>query len=186
MTSGMLQNVSESNLRIIVSSLSLVVVALVAFMLMFPGALSLNAMDVSYAPRFHAFLNGSCALLLTLGFLAIRRGQRTVHRTLMLSAFSLSCVFLISYVLYHSQKAEPTHFGGEGVIRMVYFGILITHIVLAAGIVPLALYTIIRSWRGEFGKHKKIARLTFPLWLYVTLSGVVVYLMLYVWFPTSV
>lgn len=99
------------------------------------------------------------------------------HKTVMLSAFILSCLFLVSYVTYHSQ-ASSTHFGGQGMIRMVYFVILITHIILAAGIVPLALFTITRSWRGEFNKHKKIARWTLPIWLYVTITGVVVYLMI--------
>lgn len=186
MTSGLVHKMSESNLRVIVSALSIVVVALVAFMIMYPGALSLKTMDVSLSPPFHAFLNGSCAILLSLGYWAIRSGRRSLHRTMMLSAFGLSCVFLLSYVLYHSQKVEPTHFGGEGTLRLVYFGVLLSHIVLAAVIVPLALYTIVRSWRGEFEKHKKIARITFPLWLYVTLSGVLVYLMLYVWFPSTV
>ncbi len=185
MAGGLVHSLSESTLRIVVSALTIVVIALVSFMLLVPGALSLRAFDVSYAPPFHAFLNASCAILLSAGYIAIRSGKRTVHRTLMLSAFGLSCVFLVSYVIYHSQKTEPTHFHGPDTLKLVYFGLLISHIILAAGIVPLALYTIVRSWRGEFQRHRKIARITFPLWLYVTISGVLVYFMLYVWFPTT-
>ena len=95
----------------------------------------------------------------------------------MLTAFALSALFLISYVIYHS-LAEETHFGGEGVIRYIYFFILITHIILAAAIVPLVLITLVRGLSNKFDKHRKIARWTFPLWLYVAVTGVVVYLML--------
>lgn len=179
-----IQRIDEKGISLIVYSLTIVVILLVAFLMMFPSALSMGKYNVEYAPKLHAFINGTCAVLLTVGFIAIRNKKIALHKTLMISAFILSCIFLLSYVFYHSQKTEPTVFTGEGIIRWVYFLILITHIVLAAIIVPLALFTILRSWRGEFEKHKKIARITFPLWLYVTVTGVLVYCMLYVWFAS--
>lgn len=169
--------VSEKSLAVIVYSLTIVVVALVSFLIYFPQTLALGHLDVSMLPALNAFINGTCAVLLSAGYVFIRRRNFKAHKTMMLSAFLLSCLFLLSYVTYHSQ-APATKFGGEGMIRMVYFTILLTHIVLAAVIVPLALFTITRSWRGEFSKHKKIARWTLPLWLYVTITGVVVYLMI--------
>ena len=168
---------SEQSLSVVVYSLTIVVVALVAFLIYFPQTLAFGKIDVSMLPVLNAFINGTCAVLLTTGYVFIRQRKFKQHKTVMLSAFILSCLFLVSYVTYHSQ-APSTHFGGEGMIRMVYFVILITHIILAAGIVPLALFTITRSWRREFNKHKKIARWTLPIWLYVTITGVVVYLMI--------
>ncbi len=176
--SNLLKSVSEKSLSLIIYALSLVICLAVAFLIYFPQALSVGGgLDVSYLPRFHAFLNGSCTLLLIAGYFAVRQKQYNLHRTLMVACFLLSSIFLVSYVVYHSQ-APATKFGGEGFIRPIYFTILITHIVLAAAILPLALFTISRSWRGEFAKHKKIARITLPIWIYVTATGVIVYFMI--------
>ncbi|MFN4768774.1 MAG: DUF420 domain-containing protein [Candidatus Kapaibacterium sp.] len=180
-----IENLSESKLSVVIYALTIVVVALVAFMIWFPGVLSLGSLDVSYAPKFHAFINGTTAVLLTVGYTLARRKSYNAHRMVMLAALGLSVVFLLSYVVYHSQQTEPVHFGGQGPVRVLYYGILISHIVLAAVILPLALFTIARSWRGEFAKHRKLARVTFPLWLYVAVTGVVVYLMLYQWYPQA-
>lgn len=174
-----LQRLDDKGISLIVYSLTIVVVVLVAFLMLFPNTLNMGKYDVQYAPTLHAFINGTCAVLLTVGYVAIRMKNIKIHKTLMVTSFILSCVFLISYVFYHSQKSEPTVFNGVGMIRGFYYFVLLTHIVLAAGIVPLALFTIIRSWRNEFEKHKKIARITLPLWLYVAVTGVIVYLMLY-------
>jgi putative membrane protein len=173
-----LKAASEKSLSLIVYAVSIVVIALVGFMMLFPQALSFGSgVDVKYLPPFHAFLNGSTAVLLASGFAAILKKNVRLHKTLMVSAFMLSSLFLISYVIYHSQ-APSTKFGGDGAIRGIYFFILITHIVLASVILPLALFTITRAWRAEFTKHKRIARWTLPLWLYVAVTGVVVYLMM--------
>ncbi|MBS1536813.1 MAG: DUF420 domain-containing protein [Bacteroidetes bacterium] len=172
-----IHGISEQSLSVVIYSLTIVVVALVSFLIYFPQTLSLGKIDVSMLPKLNAFINGTCACLLSIGYIFIRQRKFKQHKTVMLSAFILSCLFLVSYITYHSQ-APSTHFGGEGMIKAVYFFILITHIVLAAVIVPLALFTISRSWRGEFAKHKKIARWTLPIWLYVTITGVVVYLMI--------
>lgn len=180
---GALQGVSERGLSILVWGLSALVVGLVVFLIVTPEALRVEGLDVSGLPRFHAILNGSTAVLLALGVALIRRGRRTAHRNAMAAAFALSCLFLVSYVIYHSQT-PPTRFGGEGLIRGVYFFILISHVVLAAGILPLALFTVTRAIRGEFGRHRRIARITFPLWLYVTVTGVLVYVMMAPYYGT--
>ncbi len=176
--SGILKSMSEKSLSLIIYAVSIVICLAVAFLIYFPQALSLGGgVDVSYLPRFHAFLNGSCTLLLIAGYIAVRRKQYNLHKMLMVSCFLLSSIFLVSYVIYHSQ-APATKFGGEGIIRPVYYSLLLTHIILAALILPLALFTISRSWRGEFAKHKKIARYTLPIWIYVTATGVIVYFMI--------
>ena len=173
----MIKSLSEGNLQALVYTISAVVTALVAFLIFFPQALQFGSLDVRYLPAFHATINGTCTILLLAGFWMIKKRNFKAHKALMVATFVLSGIFLISYVIYHSQ-APATKFGGEGAIRYVYFFILITHIILAAIIMPLALFTISRSWRGEFEKHKKIARITLPIWLYVTVTGVVVYLMI--------
>ncbi len=176
--SNFLKSLNDKSLSLIVYAVSIVICLAVAFLMYFPQVLAVGGgINVSYLPKFHAFLNGSCAVLLVFGYIAVRQKRYKMHKTLMVTAFLLSSIFLVSYVIYHSQ-APSTKFGGEGIIRLTYFVILVTHIVLAALILPLALFTISRSWRGEFAKHKKIARWTFPIWLYVAVTGVVVYLMI--------
>lgn len=176
--SGVIKSMSEKSLSLIIYAVSLVICLAVAFLIYFPQALSFGeGINVSYLPRFHAFINGSCTLLLLAGYAAVRQKRYQLHKTLMVACFLLSSIFLVSYVIYHSQ-APATTFGGEGIIRPIYYFILITHIVLAAIILPLALFTITRSWRGEFAKHKKIARYTLPIWIYVTATGVAVYFMI--------
>jgi putative membrane protein len=172
-----LKQANEKSLSIFIYALSIVVVSLVAFLIFFPQLLSVGGINVSYLPKLHAFINGSCAVLLTVGFVAIKNKNIRLHKTMMVSTFVLSSIFLISYVIYHSQ-APSTKFGGEGAVRAIYYFVLLSHIVLASIILPLALFTIARSWRGEFEKHKKIARITLPIWLYVAVTGVVVYLMI--------
>jgi putative membrane protein len=128
----------------------------------------------------NAVLNASASAFLVAGWLFIRRRQRERHRLCMLTAFALSVAFLIGYVVHHIQVGNVP-FQGHGWARPVYFAILIPHIVLAATVVPLALVTLVRALRNRFDKHKKIARWTLPVWLYVSASGVVVYFMLYHW-----
>ena len=129
-------------------------------------------------PTLNASLNALSALLLLLGYACIRTGRRDAHRALMLAAFTSSAVFLGSYLVYHFQVGSVP-FKGAGAIRVVYFAILISHTTLAAAVVPLALITLIRALRERFDAHRKIARWTFPIWLYVSVTGVVVYAMLY-------
>ncbi|HEV8340949.1 MAG TPA: DUF420 domain-containing protein [Candidatus Binatia bacterium] len=133
---------------------------------------------VSDLPSINAALNSASAILLTAGYLFIRNNKIAAHRTCMLSAFTTSTLFLVSYLIYHYQVGSVP-FKGEGWIRTLYFAILISHTVLATAIVPLVLITLTRALKGNFVKHKRIARWTLPLWLYVSITGVVVYWMLY-------
>jgi putative membrane protein len=160
----------------IIAAVSLAVVGLVAYLVMRPGGTM--APGTSVLPAVNAALNGTAAVLLTLGWFNIRRRNVAAHRACMLAAFGASTLFLVSYVTYHA-RAASVPFTGQGWIRPVYFFILITHIVLAAVIVPLALTTIYRALRGELWRHKRIARVTLPIWLYVSVTGVLVYLMVH-------
>lgn len=129
-------------------------------------------------PAVNATLNATAAVLLTAGYILIRRRQITAHRRVMLTAFAVSVVFLVCYLIYHAQVGS-VHFPGTGAIRTVYFTILITHTILAACVPVLAIITLNRALKARFDKHRQIARWTFPIWLYVSVTGVVVYVMLY-------
>lgn len=135
-------------------------------------------------PALNATLNGTSALLLASGYLCIRRKKVAAHRACMVSALVTSTLFLISYLTYHYQVGSVP-FRGQGWIRPVYFTILGSHTILAATIVPLALVTLFRALRGRFDRHVRIARWTLPLWLYVSVTGVIVYLLLYQLYPSS-
>jgi uncharacterized membrane protein YozB (DUF420 family) len=134
--------------------------------------------SVSDLPTLNAILNGTAAVLLLAGWWNIRRGRIEIHRRCMIAAFTASALFLVSYVTYHAQ-AGSRPFSGAGWLRPLYFTILLTHIALAAAIVPLALITLTRGLRREDVRHRRIARWTLPVWLYVSVTGVVIYLMLY-------
>ncbi len=162
-------------MKVLVYGLSGVVCLLVVVLIASPQVLRIEGLNVSYLPAFHALLNGTSAILLVAGYILVRRRRLRAHQWSMAGAFILSCIFLLSYVVYHSQSAGAT-FGGEGWIRPVYFFILISHIALAPVVLPLALFAVIRALRGELGKHRRVARWTFPVWLYVTVTGVMVYL----------
>ena len=138
----------------------------------------------SFLPGFNASLNGTCAILLVLGFFAIRRRWEKAHKVCMLSALAVSILFLSSYLFYHGiLGGRPTSFQGEGWVQPVYFTILITHTILAAVVAPLALFTAYQGLRDRRPRHVRIARWTLPLWLYVSITGVVVYWMLYHLYP---
>jgi putative membrane protein len=134
--------------------------------------------EIANLPALNATLNGISALFLLFGYLCIRRGRPDLHKKCMLGALTASALFLTSYVIYHA-NAGSRPFEGEGGIRVLYFAILITHVVLAAAILPLALVTASRGLRAQFARHVGIARWTLPIWLYVSVTGVVIYLMLY-------
>jgi len=129
-------------------------------------------------PSLNAGLNGASALLIILGFIFIRQNAWTGHALCMCSALGTSALFLISYLTYHYFHGT-TAFTGEGWIRPVYFTLLISHTILAAAVVPLAVFTLIPALKSRFDKHLRIARITFPVWLYVSLTGIVIYWMLY-------
>ena len=135
-------------------------------------------MSVSDLPALNATLNGVAALFLLAGYIFIKRRQIGAHRACMLGAFTASALFLVSYVVYHA-NAGSKPFPGTGPIRALYFSILITHVVLAAVILPMAIVTLSRAVRERFDLHVRIARWTLPIWLYVSVTGVVIYVMLY-------
>jgi uncharacterized membrane protein YozB (DUF420 family) len=133
---------------------------------------------ISSLPTVNAILNASAAVLLVIGYVMIRRGRIRAHRACMVGALALSCLFLVSYLTYHAQVGSK-RFAGTGSIRNVYLTILFTHTVLAALVPPLALITVWRAVRQRFDRHVRIARWTLPIWLYVSVTGVIVYVMLY-------
>ena len=134
-------------------------------------------------PHLNAILNSTSALLLLSGFGFICRGNVRAHRTCQVTAVVTSALFLVSYLTYHYYHGS-TRFTGQGIVRPIYFIILITHTILAVVIVPLILITLYRAARGDFDRHRRIARWTLPLWLYVSVTGVIVYLMLYQIYPS--
>jgi putative membrane protein len=131
----------------------------------------------------NATLNCTSAVLLACGYAAIRSGKRELHKTFMLSAFFVSCAFLTSYVIYHVRIHQVIHFQGQGWIRPVYFTLLTSHTILAIVIVPLILITLRRAFLEKYDKHRLIARYTLPLWFYVSVTGVIVYFMVYQIYP---
>ena len=135
-------------------------------------------MSLTILPTVNAVLNASAAVAMLAGFLAIRQRRIAVHRACMLTAVGLSALFLVSYLVYHAQAGSRPYAGG-GVMRTVYLSILLTHTVLAIAIVPLVSTTLYRALRAQFVRHARLARVTFPIWLYVSVTGVVVYWMLY-------
>lgn len=141
-------------------------------------------MSISFLPTLNAILNATSGILIVIGFLFIRRGRISAHRACMIGAVTSSTLFLISYLVYHvGFKAGVTRFTGTGWVRPLYFAILVSHTILAVVIVPFVIVTLTRALRGQFLRHRAVARWTFPMWLYVSITGVVVYLMLYHIFP---
>ena len=161
----------------LIITLSVIVPIAVAALMIFPDYLHIKSdnIDFSSLPFFHAILNGSTGILLFTGYVLIKNKNTKAHKLSMMSAFVLSSIFLISYVVSKLTNA-PTPFGGEGSIRYVYFFVLISHIILSIPVLPLALFSIYRGLTGEFSKHKKIVKWTFPIWMYVAVTGVMVYL----------
>ena len=133
--------------------------------------------DFTFLPPIYASINGLTAILLIAALICIKSGNRRLHEVLMKSCMILSALFLVMYVLYH-MTSESTSFGGMGFIRNVYFFVLISHILLSVGVIPLVLFTYLRAWRKDFKAHRKLARIAFPVWLYVAITGVIVYLMI--------
>jgi putative membrane protein len=165
----------SSSFIIIVSILIPVVVAI-----LFGVKLKDYGFDIeplSFLPPIYATTNAITAVILVAAVIAIKKGNRKLHERLMTTAIALSVAFLVMYVAYH-MTSDSTKFGGEGMIRFVYFFILITHIILSIAIIPLVLITYVRALANKFDKHKKIAKITFPIWLYVAVTGVIVYLMI--------
>jgi putative membrane protein len=162
----------------IIYVISIAISAAVAFLILGPRPQGIEAsLDVSMLPAVNATINGITLILLIMGLIFIVNKKRELHRNTMLLAFGSSTLFLITYIIYHWYKSGPKLYEGDYVI--VYYFILISHIILASIIIPLALFTLYRGWMHQLSRHRKIARITFPIWVYVSITGVVIYWMLY-------
>lgn len=159
----------------LIFTVSAILVAAVAVLYITPKLEAGPALD--FLPALNATINGTVSVLLIAGFLLIRQKRIETHRKVMTASILLSVLFLVSYVLYHSTH-DSTPYGGEGMLKYIYFFILISHILLAIVIVPLVLISFTRALSARYDRHRKIARITLPLWLYVSISGVIVYLMI--------
>ncbi|MEO7990155.1 MAG: DUF420 domain-containing protein [Chryseolinea sp.] len=158
--------------RIIISiSIVIPVVVAILFGVKVPGY------DLSFLPPIYASLNALTAVFLVFAFVAIKNKNRKLHEAFMKTCIMLSAAFLIMYVLYH-MTSDSTPYGGAGSIRYVYFFILISHILLSICVIPMVLFTYLRAWLGDFERHRALARFTFPIWLYVAVTGVIVYVMI--------
>ena len=164
-----------SKLIVLVSILIPVVVAILFGVKL--KDLGYNVEPLSFLPPIYATINGITAIVLVSAVLAIKKGNKELHQRLMTLAIALSLAFLVMYVAYH-MTSDSTKFGGEGVIRLVYFVLLISHILLSIAVIPLVLITYVRALAAKFDQHKKIAKITFPIWLYVAVTGVIVYIMI--------
>lgn len=164
----------EKNYKRFITIVSIVIPLIVAVLF---GVKLPNVKPLTFLPPIYASINAITALLLIGAVIAIKKGKRKLHGQLNSTAILCSALFLVLYVAYH-MSSNSTPYGGEGMIKYIYFFILITHIVLSIIIIPLVLITFMRARLGNFPEHKKIAKITFPLWLYVAVSGVIVYLMI--------
>jgi putative membrane protein len=168
----------ERKYRKIITALSIVIpIAVAALFLVNLKDLGFNVEPLTFLPPIYASINGLTAILLIAAVIAIKKGNRKLHERLNTFAIICSLAFLLMYILYH-MTSDSTKFGGEGAIKFVYYFILITHVILSIIVIPFVLTTYMRAKLGNFPQHKKIAKITFPLWLYVAVTGVVVYLII--------
>ena len=162
----------------IIYVVSIAISLVVAFLILGPRPQGIEgALDVSILPLFNATINSITTILLLYGYYLIINRKVDAHKNVMLTCFGTSTLFLVSYVVYHWFKSGPKKY--EGDFETIYYIILFSHIVLAAIIIPLALFTLYRGWNNQLKRHRKIAKITLPIWLYVSVTGVIIYLMLY-------
>jgi putative membrane protein len=166
------QKEKRFNKLITIISIAIPLVVIVLFGVKLP-----NVAPLGFLPPIYASFNGLTAVLLIVAVVAIKNGNKSLHQKIMVTCIGLSLAFLVMYVAYH-MTSDSTTFGGQGLIKYVYYFILITHIILSVAIIPLVLITYSRAYLQKFEAHKKIAKITFPIWLYVAITGVVVYLMI--------
>ena len=153
-------------------SITIPLVVAILFLIKIP-----NVKPLTFLPPIYAFINAITAIFLSIAYIAIKRKKIILHERLMKISIGLSVIFLVMYVAYH-MTSDPTPYGGEGIVRSVYYFILISHVLLSIGIIPLVLVTYVRAISKLFADHKKIARYTFPIWMYIAVTGVIVYLMI--------
>lgn len=168
----------ERKYRKLITALSIIIpIAVAALFGINLRKLGFDVEPFTFLPPIYATINGVTAVLLIAAVLAIKKGKRKLHEKLNTLAILCSLAFLLMYIAYH-MTSDSTSFGGEGVIKYIYYFILISHILLSIAVIPLVLTTLMRAKLGDFKKHRKIAKITFPIWLYVAITGVVVYLMI--------
>ncbi|WP_439879934.1 DUF420 domain-containing protein [Pontibacter sp. MBLB2868] len=167
---------NDKKVLTVIALLSVAIPVVVAILFFLPKSGESNV-DVSYLPALHAILNSLTAIALLVGYYNIRKGNIKGHRASMLTAFGLSSIFLVSYVTYHF-LGDRTVFGGDGALKYIYYFILLTHIVLAIAIVPLVLLSVYFGITNQLVRHRRISKWTFPIWLYVAVTGVLVYLLI--------
>ena len=168
----------ERKYRKLITALSIIIpIAVAALFWINLRKLGFDVEPFTFLPPIYATINGVTAVLLVAAVVAIKKGKRKLHEKLNTLAILCSLAFLLMYIAYH-MTSDSTSFGGEGVIKYIYYFILITHILLSIAVIPLVLTTLMRAKLGDFKKHRKIAKITFPIWLYVAITGVVVYLMI--------
>ena len=160
------------NKWIIILSIVIPVVVAILFLVKIP-----NAKPLTFLPPIYAAINGLTAILLIWAVISVKKGKRALHEKLMKFCIGLSIAFLMMYIAYH-MTSESTKYGGEGVVSYIYYFILISHIILSIAVIPLVLITYVRTLAEQFDRHKRIAKITFPIWLYVAITGVVVYFMI--------
>jgi len=159
--------------RALIITLSIVIPVAVAILF----KVRVAGYDFSYLPPIYAGINGATAILLIVSLIAIKNKKRLLHERLMKICIALSTLFLVMYVLYH-MTSDPTPYGGYGALRYVYYFILVSHILLSVAVIPLVLFTFVRALAGNFERHRALAKFTFPVWLYVAITGVIVYWMI--------
>ena len=157
--------------------LSAAALGLLAWLLLIRGGAGGGGVDLHFMPAVNACLNATSAVLLLCGYVAVKRGNPKVHRYLMVSAVASSALFLVGYVAYHFVHGD-TKFGGAGAVKAVYLGILLSHVLLSMAVVPMVLTALYFAWRKQFTRHTKVTRVLFPIWLYVSVTGVVIFFML--------
>ncbi len=163
----------EKKYRPLVIILSIVIPVVVAVLF----GVKIDGVDTSFLPPIYATINAITAVLLIAAVIAIKKGNRETHQKLMTAAVICSLLFLVGYVVYH-MTSDSTPYGGEGTVALVYYFLLISHIILSIAVIPLVMITYLKGWARNFKAHRKIAKITFPIWLYVAVSGVAVYLMI--------
>ncbi|MFS0574045.1 DUF420 domain-containing protein [Sporosarcina sp. 179-K 3D1 HS] len=167
----------KRNYKPFIVTVSILLIGAIGVLSGMPGVEDFDAFDVTILPLLNAIFNSFTFLFLVAALIAIKKRNITVHRRFIYAAFGTTTLFLVTYVAFH-YLASSTPYGGEGILAAIYYFVLITHILLAAAIVPLALTSVARAWNQEHERHRKIARWTMPLWLYVSFTGVLVYIMI--------
>ena len=161
--------------RISILTISLIVPSLVGYLMYRPMTIAAEGVWLNFLPHFNAAINATTSILLVLGLVFVKSGRISLHKISMLAAFFLGCLFLIGYIVYHS-TVPSTSYGGEGIARIIYYFLLISHIIFSIGVVPFVLMALYYALKDKIDQHKRIVKVAYPIWLYVSITGILVYL----------